>query len=117
MCKIKKTLPYFSNTTAMIKVYVMSTCPDCVTIKQTLANDTRYKLIDLGEHAHNLKEFLQLRDTHPKFETARKRGLIGIPSFLLSDGTVTFKPEEAGLAAEKEDCEMGQACNLDGSGC
>ncbi len=102
----------------MIKIYVMSTCPDCKDVKRMVADNPRFQIIDIGEHVRNLKEFLRLRDTHPKFETARKRGLVGIPSFLMEDGTVTFNPEDVGLSVEpEEDIPAGAACSLDGSGC
>ncbi len=101
----------------MIKIYVMSTCPDCRDVKRVAANDERFQLIDIGEHVHNLKEFMHLRDTHPKFKVARERGLVGIPSFLLEDGTVTYHPEEAGLIIVAEEPPADAACNLDGSGC
>ncbi len=112
----------------MIKVYVMSTCPDCKGIKQVIGNNPEFQIIDLGEHVRNLKEFMRLRDTHPKFATARQRGLVGIPSFLKEDGTVTFKPEEVGVKKpEEKEAELqkpaeekmedGASCNIDGSGC
>ncbi len=96
----------------------MSTCPDCKDVKRIAGNDGRFDVIDIGEHVRNLKEFLRLRDTHPKFEVARRRGLVGVPSFLLEDGTVTFKPEEAGLTITAEpEAGEGSTCSLDGSGC
>ncbi len=101
----------------MIKIYVMSTCPDCKDVKRTATNDPRFQIVDIGEHVRNLKEFMKLRDTHPKFEAARRRGLVGIPSFLKEDGSVTFKPEEVGLTFEPEGHDAGAACNIDGSGC
>ncbi len=101
----------------MIKIYVMSTCPDCKDVKRVAANDERFQLVDIGEHVRNLKEFMRLRDTHPKFKVARERGLVGIPSFLQEDGTVTFHPEDVGLIIVPEEQTIGAACNLDGSGC
>ncbi len=98
----------------MIKIYVMSTCPDCQDIKRMACGDDRFQVIDLGEHVHNLREFMRLRDTHPKFRVARERGLVGIPSFVLEDGTVTFKPAEAGLIIGTT---AGASCSIDGSGC
>ncbi len=118
----------------------MNTCPDCTDVKRAAKDDPRFQLVDIGEHVHNLKEFLQLRDTHPKFEVARRRGLVGIPSFLLEDGTVTFRPAEAGLVIEPAaeaapeatqtaafaaaesakpaaDEPQGASCSIDGSGC
>ena len=45
----------------MTKVYVMSTCPDCVQVKAQLANHPDYELIDIGEHVRHLKAFLSRR--------------------------------------------------------
>ncbi len=101
----------------MVKIYVMSTCPDCAEIKKMELDSARFQRIDIGEHVHNLKEFMRLRDSHPKFEHARKNGLVGIPSFLLEDGTVTFKPEEAGLVVKPVEIAEGTACSVDGKGC
>ena len=44
-----------------------------------------------------MKEFLRLRDTSPVFDEAKKNGSIGIPCFVLEDGTVTLDPKDAGL--------------------
>lgn len=115
----------------MIKIYVMATCPDCVEVKRAAEGDPLFSLVDIGAQARSLKEFLRLRDAHPKFATARRLGLIGIPSFLLEDGSITFNPSEVGLnlnsasatsaAAEGPSVvvpeTLGPACKLDGSGC
>lgn len=108
----------------MIKVYVMQTCPDCTTAKQQLSGDPRIQLIDIGEHARNLKEFLALRDNHPAFAPVLKRGTIGIPCFLFEDGTITFSLEkampiiEAATVSQVDDeMEDGASCSLDGKGC
>ncbi len=101
----------------MIKIYVMSTCPDCTEVKCLAADDERFQIIDIGEHVRNLKEFLRLRDSHPKFKVAREQGFVGIPSFVKEDGTVTFKAEEVGLGTKPVEYEEGSTCNIDGSGC
>ncbi len=101
----------------MVKIYVMNTCPDCTDVKQWAEGDERFQIIDIGEHVRNLKEFMRLRDTHPKFMVARERGMVGIPAFVKEDGTVTFKAEEVGLFGTPVVYETGVSCNLDGSGC
>ncbi len=101
----------------MVKIYVMSTCPDCTDITRVAAGDERFRIIDIGEHVRNLKEFMRLRDNHPKFAVARERGLVGIPSFVKEDGTVTFKPEEVGLVIAPAVYETGASCSIDGTGC
>ena len=59
---------------------------------------------------------LRLRDNNPLFDECKRTGSIGIPCFLLEDGTVTLTPEEAGLQSSTSVNE-GKTCNIDGSGC
>ena len=74
-----------------------------------------YEVIDIGRHVRNLKAFLSLRDLDPAFDEAKSVGAVGIPCFVLEDGTVTLNPEDAGLRPRPID--EGAACNIDGSGC
>jgi len=97
----------------MTKVYVMATCPDCTQVKAQLAGNPNYELIDIGEHVRNLKQFLQLRDNNPAFDAARKFGWVGIPCFLLEDGSVKFSIDNVVI----EEAPEGTACSLDGKGC
>lgn len=91
----------------MIKVYVMESCPDCIQVKQVYKDNPAYELVDIGQQARSLKEFIVLRDNHPAFAKVRERGNIGIPCFVKEDGSVETTPEYA----------EGAACNLDGTGC
>jgi len=97
----------------MTKVFVMATCPDCTQVKAQLAGNPAYELIDIGEHVRNLKQFLTLRDSHPAFDEIKTRGYVGIPCFLLEDGTVKFSMEEITI----EDTPEHAACSIDGKGC
>lgn len=99
----------------MIKIYVMSTCPDCTDVKEQVKGNDNYKVIDIGEHVRNLKEFLKLRDSNPAFDVMKRVGSVGIPCFVLEDGTITFRPDNAGLQPPIK--AEGQSCNIDGSGC
>lgn len=98
----------------MIKIYGMKSCPDCVAVDRQVEGDSRYQVIDIGEHVSLLKEFLRLRDTNPAFDEAKKKGYAGIPCFVLEDGTVTLNPEEAGLKSGRPE---PTSCRIDGSGC
>lgn len=98
----------------MIKIYGMKSCPDCVAVDKQVEGDSRYQVIDIGEHVSLLKEFLRLRDTNPAFDEAKKKGYAGIPCFVLEDGTVTLNPEEAGLKSGRPE---PTSCRIDGSGC
>ena len=108
----------------MIKVFVMQTCPDCVSIKQQAQGDPRFQIIDIGEHVRNLKQFLALRDNNPAFDSIRQRGSVGIPCFVLEDGSITFSQEEAYQSlhetsplTEGDIMEEGASCSIDGKGC
>ena len=71
----------------MTKIYVMENCPDCMEAKLLYKDNPEYELIDIGQQARHLKEFLALRDGHPAFAKVRERGNIGIPCFMKEDGT------------------------------
>ena len=105
----------------MVKVYVMASCPDCTEVKALYSNNPEYELIDIGQQARSLKEFLALRDHHPAFEKVRERGNIGIPCFVREDGSVaiSLKHYDAArfTAAEEAVFPEGAACSLDGTGC
>ncbi len=98
----------------MITMYVMKTCPYCEFVeKQIPEGSDKFRLVDIGEHVHNLKEFLALRDSNPAFIEARKVGDVGIPCYVFEDGKVSLDSRDAGLIPLDE----GASCNLDGSGC
>lgn len=99
----------------MIKIYGMETCPDCTYVEQQVKGNDMYEVIDIGRHVRNLKAFLSMRDLDPAFDEAKSVGAVGIPCFVLEDGTVTLNPEDAGLRPRPID--EGAACNIDGSGC
>ena len=115
----------------MVKVYVMESCPDCVEVKARYKDDPGYELVDIGQQARSLKEFLVLRDNHPAFDKVRERGNIGIPCFVKEDGSViiSLKHYDASLEEIPADVAQGPdqagdqayatgaACNLDGTGC
>ncbi len=94
-------------------MYVMKTCPYCSYVEKQVENNPEFKIIDIGEHVKNLKEFLDLRDNHPAFEQAKKEGDVGIPCYVLEDGSVSLSSKDAGL----EPMPDGASCNIDGTGC
>ena len=96
----------------MIKIYGMETCPDCTYVEQQVTDNNRYEIIDIGKSVRNLKAFLKLRDNNAVFATAKATGAVGIPCFVLDDGTVTLTPEDAGL--QSRPTAEGASCNIDG---
>ena len=49
-----------------------------------------YSYVDISKSMRNLKAFLKLRDSLPVFEPCKEVGAVGIPAFVLEDGTVTL---------------------------
>ncbi len=101
----------------MIKIYGMSTCIDCINVEKQVAGNDKYQIIDIGKDVKNLKDFLHLRDKCPVFDGVKRIGAIGIPCFVLEDGTVTLKPEDAMLQSQSPKQKVAPSCNIDGSGC
>ena len=104
------------HTGTMIKIYGMSTCPDCTYVEEQVKGNEQYEVIDIGTHVRNLKEFLRLRDKSPVFDAMKRVGAVGIPCFVLEDGTITLRPQEAGLQPRPQEAD-GASCRIDGSGC
>lgn len=99
----------------MIKMYVMQTCQDCTYVEEQIKDDSRFEIIDIGSNVRKLKEFIRLRDHHPIFDEAKKVGDLGIPCYVLEDGTVTLISEDVGLKSRPQD---GEFCSLSNkSGC
>ena len=99
----------------MIKMYVMDTCPDCEYVKKQVEGNPNYELIDIGKHVRNLKEFLKLRESNPAFDEAKKVNDIGIPCYVLEDGTVTLSSKDVGINLNPP--AEGISCSIDGKGC
>lgn len=98
----------------MIKIYSMPTCPDCAFVEEQIKGDPRFEIINIGLHVRNLKQFLDIRDKDPLFEHSKKIGDVGIPCFVLEDGSVTISPEDVGLKSRED----GVSCSIDGhKGC
>jgi glutaredoxin-related protein len=50
----------------MIKLYGIKTCPECSGLYEQVKGDSRFEIIDVGQHILLLKEFLSLRDKREK---------------------------------------------------
>jgi glutaredoxin-related protein len=107
------------ETTIMkIIMYGAPICPDCVEAKEHLGNmpeiDLDYR--NITESTSKLREFLSYRDHEEMFADIKEKGRIGIPFFILEDGTKTFEIYEY-LGIEKPDTEqVANACSIDGKG-
>lgn len=98
----------------MIRIYGMPTCPYCSFVYKQVAGDKRFKIIDIGSDVRRMSKFIHMRDTSPVFDHSKSVGDIGIPCFVLEDGSITLKPEDVGLV---EYTGQGASCAIDGGGC
>lgn len=100
-----------------IKMYSAAICPDCVEAKAVLEKreDIQLDYKDITESTKTLKEFLAYRDNDELFADVIREGRIGIPFFILEDGTKTFDIFDH-VDAEKPQ-QIKNVCSIDGSGC
>ena len=75
-----------------LTMYGTKICPDCIETLELLKNDSNIELDfrNITEDTTTLKEFLSYRDHDKVFAEVVKNGNIGIPFFILDDGTKTF---------------------------
>ena len=93
----------------MIKIYGLHTCPYCDFLQPQIAGkEDKYQYIDIGTHVRYMHEFMDMRDNNPIFDHSKEIGDIGIPCFVLEDGTVSLDPADVGLIEYSE----GAACSL-----
>ena len=90
--------------TNKLTVYGSPLCPDCVEAERILSErKISYKFINITASMANLKAFLSYRDREAIFAEVRAAGRVGIPFFVLADGTTTLELETAirALAAKE----------------
>jgi glutaredoxin-related protein len=99
-------------------MYGAEICPDCVEAKKQLRMDESIELDyrNITESTKILKEFLAYRDHEAIFNPVKEEGRIGIPFFLLEDGTKTFEIEEYVNMKATEASQTYSSCSLDGKG-
>lgn len=93
----------------------MKTCPYCEYVEKQVVDNPRFEVIDISRHVRNLKQFLDLRDSNPVFDEAKEIGDVGIPYYVLEDGTVTLSSRDVGLEPMPE--PDGTSCSINGSTC
>ena len=81
----------------MIKMYVMKTCPYCAHVMKQVVGNPHFKVIDIGEDVHDMKEFLKLRDNNPAFDEEKATGDVCIPCYVREDGSVTLSSKDVRL--------------------
>ena len=78
-------------------MYVMKTCPYCAHVMKQVVGNPHFKVIDIGEDVHDMKEFLKLRDNNPAFDEKKATGDVCIPCYVREDGSVTLSSKDVGL--------------------
>ena len=76
-------------------------CPDTLyALNQLAANHVEIEFKNLSASLPDLKVYLAQRENNPLYEAVRANGGIGIPCFVLEDGSTTLQLDEV-LAAQK----------------
>ena len=78
-------------------MYVMKTCPYCAHVMKQVVGNPHFKVIDIGEDVHDMKEFLKLRDNNPAFDEEKATDDVCIPCYVREDGSVTLSSKDVGL--------------------
>ena len=78
-------------------MYVMKSCPYCAHVMKQVEGNPNFKVIDIGNDVHDMKEFLNLRDNHPAFAEEKAMGDICVPCYVREDDSVTLMSSEVGL--------------------
>lgn len=99
-------------------MYGAEICTDCVAAKGILLNrediDLDYR--NITENTKTLKEFLSYRDHEEMFRPFIEAGKIGIPFFILEDGTKTFELSDFIDVDQTESPFSINSCSIDGKG-
>lgn len=103
-----------------ITMYGAEICPDCVEAKSLLSKNSNIELDyrNITESTSILKEFLSYRDNEKMFDPIKENGKIGIPLFILEDGSKTFELSDIIDTSQlKENSSTNlNSCSLDGRG-
>ncbi len=101
-----------------IIMYGAEICPDCVQAKELLkeAKDIELDYRNITESTKILKEFLAYRDHEELFQEVKSEGRIGIPFFILEDGTKTLELPEHLVSQRTIIKQPANACSIDGKG-
>jgi glutaredoxin-related protein len=99
-------------------MYGTEICPDCVGAKKQLekCSDIELDYRNITKSTRILKEFLSYRDHDEIFTSIVKDGKIGIPFFILEDGTKTLEVSDFLDIAENDSELVKNSCSLDGKG-
>ena len=87
----------------MIRMIGNHICKDCVSAMEVIQRERLpIEFHDMEKALDYVKEFLEIREGNPElYKEARENNQIGIPVFVLEDGTVTMDCDAAFEAARR----------------
>ncbi len=99
-------------------MYGAGICMDCVSAKELLSGYPQIHLDyrSITDSTKTLKEFLSYRDREEVFTSVKENGKIGIPFFLLEDGTMTLEVTDIVATESTATEQTGGSCSIDGKG-
>ena len=99
-------------------MYGTGICPNCVEAKEKLTaySDIELDYRNITETTAILKEFLAYRDHEPMFAPVIEAGRVGIPFFILEDGSKTFQISDFVDKNKLNIQNPAHACSIDGKG-
>ena len=79
----------------IVKYYTSSHCPECTEVNGILEergiNKADFEVVDITSSMKSLREFIYFREGNPAvFDPIKPRRQVGVPCFILEDGTITF---------------------------
>lgn len=101
-----------------IVMYGAKICPDCVNAIEIMQKDSDIELDyrSITESTTTLKEFLAYRDHDELFQSVKENGKIGIPFFILEDGTKTLDISDFMSIDNMDNEKSVNSCSIDGRG-
>ena len=99
-------------------MYGAGLCRDCVQAKELLCGYPHIQLDyrSITDNTKTLKEFLSYRDHEDMFSSVKEKGFIGIPFFVLEDGTKTFEVTDIVPTENATSTQLESSCSIDGRG-
>ena len=79
----------------IVTYYTSSHCPECTEVHGILEehgiNKADFEVVDITSSMKALREFIYFREANPAvFDPIKPRRQVGVPCFILEDGTITF---------------------------
>ena len=72
-------------------------CPDCrIAVEKAKEEGLAFEFHDMLENLQDMRLYLKIRESHPEvYDDVRQENKVGIPVFVLPDGSITLDTEAA----------------------